>query len=224
MRLKDFYRLLYVVIGFAGLIMHSGILSEGFRPSMFVYYTNQSNLLCVLFFACKLIYRKEDREQSAFASFINSPHTKFAITMCIALTGIIYHVLLSPTDKDYQHMASEGFNLHSLSNLIVHYIIPIMTVLDWLLFDKKGRFKRSDPFIWMILPYLYFIFILLRAPFFGNIGNTSSRYPYNFIDVDALGAGTVAVTVVVITLIFIALGYVLYGSDYLLGKLNKSEK
>lgn len=222
MQLKDIYRLLYVLIGVVGLTIHSGIFSEGFRSSMFIYYTNQSNLLCVVFFACKLLYRKDNLNQSTLSVFVNSPHTKFAVTMCITLTGIIYHVLLAPTDKDYQNLGIEGLNLNGISNLIVHYIIPAMTVLDWLLFDKKGQFKWIDPFIWLILPYLYFIFILLRAPLFGNIGSTSSRYPYGFIDLDANGAGEVAVTAIIITLIFVVLGYLLFLLDYLLGKLNKS--
>lgn len=41
-----------------------------------------------------------------------------------------------------------------------------------------------------------------------GIGYGGSRYPYPFMDVDKLGWGTVLLTVLVLTVFFIALGYI----------------
>jgi hypothetical protein len=46
-----------------------------------------------------------------------------------------------------------------------------------------------------------------------------SRFPYAFIDIDALGVGQVAITVVVLVVAFVVLGYVFFGVDTLLARL-----
>ena len=214
---ENIYRLLYIVLGIGALIVATGITSTGFRPYEFVYYTNLSNLICVIYFSLKVIYSNKAVVNTNFGKFIQSPHIKFSITMCILLTGLIYHFLLMPPNE-----RSLNDILHINTNsIILHYIIPAMTFLDWLFFDKKGQNKWYYPITWIIVPYAYFLFILLRAPLFGNIGKTSDIYPYDFINVDLLGIQQVAINVLIITTVFILLSYLLFLLDFLLYKIQQ---
>ena len=109
-----------------------------------------------------------------------------------------------------------------LSNLIVHYIFPISIILDYLLFDKKGNHKKYYPVAWCILPYIYMIYVFLRV----GLGNgftvkKGSIYPYDFVDIDKLGISSVVLNIVILTIAFIALGYVIYFLDRKLKINNK---
>lgn len=96
-----------------------------------------------------------------------------------------------------------------ISMLLVHYVVPIMTISDWLLFDKKGSMKKTSPLIWAIGPLAYFAYIMVAAQMGG-------RYPYPFIDVDMLGWSRVLVNGAGLTVFFIALGYGFVGIEKML--------
>jgi len=105
--------------------------------------------------------------------------------------------------------------------ILTHYVVPIMTIVDWFAFDKKGAMKAYSPLTWTVLPLLYFGYAMIASQIGDGIGYSGSRYPYPFIDVDALGLPRVLLTVVVLLLVFIALGYVYYGIDRMCCKFSK---
>ena len=41
-----------------------------------------------------------------------------------------------------------------------------MAVLDWILFDAKGRFRPYDPLWWAAAPVIYCVVLLVRKTFF----------------------------------------------------------
>ena len=56
---------------------------------------------------------------------------------------------------------------------------------------------------------------------FSGFGGTVSRYPYPFMDFDLLGTGKGILIIIVLSVIYIAMGYLLYVLDRLLGKKRK---
>ena len=90
----------------------------------------------------------------------------------------------------------------------------------------KGSFKSFDPLTWTLIPIAYLIFAVVRAEIsplmFSGFGGTSSRYPYPFMDFDLLGTGKGILIIIVMSVIYIAMGYLLYVLDRLLGKKRKS--
>ena len=74
--------------------------------------------------------------------------------MSITVTFLVYHFLLSPTSGDLN-------GLDYVRNLMVHYIVPIMTILDYIIFDIKGIYKIIDPLLWLLIPIIYFAVIIL---------------------------------------------------------------
>jgi len=100
-----------------------------------------------------------------------------------------------------------------------------MTILDFLIFDRnRNKLKWYAPFVWLIIPLIYFAFILLRAPLLGNIGTTSSPYPYPFIDFTIQPVSAVMQNVVGIIVVFILIGYSFWGIDTLIVKIKKKER
>jgi len=215
MEIKNIYRLFYIVLGMTGILIEFGVIGGNLKLWVINYYTVLSNILCVAYFSMRLILDNRKGESTRFQEFITSPLTKYSVTMCITLTFLVYHFLLNPV-----WASSQEWSAATIGNYIVHYIIPVMTIIDFLIFDRqKISLRWYAPFIWMIIPVTYFVFILLRAPLLGNIGPTASPYPYPFIDFTIQPVEAVMYNIGGIIVAFIVIGYVLLGVDRVVMKV-----
>ncbi len=198
------YRIIFVILCAAGIYV--SLFENGdFNASALIFYTMQSNLLCLVVMIMVIgdtVYKIRDSGIRGYNSAF--PRLKGATTMVIAVTFLVFHFLLRPIlfEAGMEDYAA------SFANIAVHYITPILFILDWLMFDKKGVYSRYDPLLWESFPLAYFIFAVIRAQVGGVIPQVGSRYPYFFIDIDAYG-GMVALYVLGMAVFFIALGYVI---------------
>ena len=134
------------------------------------------------------------------------PRMKGALTLMITVTMLIYHFLLAGGKAPVY----DGAHFQRwLANTLLHYIAPAMVILDWILFDPRRVFRRFDPLLWLTLPLLYAIFTLIRAEIGGEIPGRGSRFPYFFLDVDAIGWGGMLGYVSVFAVAFTILGYIM---------------
>lgn len=219
MAAKNIYRISYILLGIFGILIQLGIFSNSFYPWAFNYYTVLSNILCVIYFGIRLMYDNTQIPKNPFKRFITSPLTKYSVTMCITLTFLVYHFLLNPVWNNY----SGEITIFTIGNYIVHYIIPVLTIIDFLIFDRtKEYLPWYSPFVWMIVPIVYFIFIIIRAPLLGNIGLSESPYPYPFIDFTIQPASIVFFNVVIIMAVFVIIGYIILLPDYIIKKVLKT--
>ena len=198
------YKIVIIIIG-AFAVLH-GFFYDNFKFDIETayYFTYQSNILVIVYFILDIFSIIKKKE-----TFY--PRFKGAVTMSITVTFLVYHFLLSPTADKYEGLAY-------IRNLIVHYIVPIMTIFDYIIFDKKGIYKIIDPLLWLIIPFVYFAFILIRARI-GSPFSDGSYYPYFFVDIDKYGLKTVLRNVFFITLFFAFLGYIEYFIDRFLNKV-----
>jgi hypothetical protein len=90
-----------------------------------------------------------------------------------------------------------------------------MVIFDWLLFSPKRAFRWRDPLLWTAIPFAYLIAMFIRAEIGGILAGFGTRFPYFFMDVDAIGWAGVSGYVAVIALAFIALGYIMVVIDRL---------
>ena len=214
---KQIYRLLFLFLCEAGILLQYAAVSQSGNAAMLsCYYTVLINILCFVYFAVLVVAQRKKE----------NPLVKGSVTMCIAVTGIVYHFLL---DGMMEANAASVSPVLDAGNFLVHTVVPVMVVLDYFLFFPKGQYKSLHPIAWLVLPYLYFGFILLRAEIsdslFSGFGGAKSRYPYPFLDVDLYGWDKVLLIVLGITVAFLALGYIAYVLDRLLGKnFHKSRK
>lgn len=95
-----------------------------------------------------------------------------AVTLYIAIVGVVYHILLS---KLY-----DLSGLWKVADTLLHYVSPALTLLFWLIFAPKGRLRFRDAFYWMLYPLAYCAYALVR-------GHHTGWYPYPFLNVTELG-------------------------------------
>lgn len=211
--LKQIYRLLFLFLCEAGIVLQYAAVSKSGNAAMLsCYYTILSNILCFVYFAVLVIAQRKKE----------NPLIKGSVTMCIAVTGLVYHIMLNGMMEANADSISPVL---LVGNTLVHYVVPAMAVLDYILFFPKGQYKSLHPIAWLVLPYLYFAFAMIRAEVsdsrFSGFGGTSSRFPYPFLDVDLYGWDKVLLIVLAVTVAFLALGYIAYVIDRLLGKSRK---
>src|SRR5699024_6786374 len=159
------YKTLLVVLAAYGLHFH---MTAG-KWGDFNYYTVLSNAACFLYFLVSLVYNARRLARHRHTATWK-PRLEGAVVFCIMVTFLIYNFILRPE----AFRMGNGGSFYSVLNMVQHYIVPLMVLLDWLLFCPKGRWRRYDPASWLLIPLVYFIYILIRAPFAGDIGGTSS--------------------------------------------------
>lgn len=193
------FKLLIVVIGIFGIYLS---LSDSPLVGTFEhlsYYTNLSNLLCIIFFlyySIKMIINIKENNHNYHNNF------KGAVTITILITFIVYNFILRP----FMHDVEGVMKINSVGNLIVHVILPLMVLFDYILFDEKGNYSKA--YLWVLIPLFYFIFICIRAKFGYTFTYAQSRYPYFFLDIDEYGIYQVIFNVIISILLILALIYI----------------
>ena len=222
-RIAFLYRCILFLVCFWCLYLNSGLAQGEFQPTMFIFFTIISNLACFLFVLLLIINSATtltkqsnivlaDNERNidrgtGFSRFLS--RIRGAVTMMITVTFLIYHFLLVPQLA----VVSGDFNPFGLQNVLAHYVVPAMIILDWLIFSNKNAFRRFDPLLWLLIPLAYFAFTIIRAQIGGPISLNGSQYPYFFIDVDALGIAQVSINAVLVLLFFALIAYLIYFID-----------
>lgn len=206
------YRILFLIICGYGLYLNFFDMQLQNRLELLSYYTILSNIACFLYFFVVVIKTAINWEKAKQTYY---PVIKGMVTMGITVTFLIFHFILRPS---FFVMNNNSY-FFTLANTIVHYIVPIMVVLDYVLFDKKGHIGRSDPLKWLLMPLVYWLLCLIRA-LFGFTYSTGSKYPYFFIDINEYGLIMVLRNVALLVLFFTLLGYAFLLFDKLLNKLS----
>lgn len=186
-KLSFIYKVLIIIIGIISIIFSTGLLDKRFNTHIFIMFTTLSNILCVIYYLLSIITKK------------TYPFLYGLIIMSITLTFLVAKFILK--------MSFSFASFSSLAFLGLHYLVPIMTIFDYLLFSKKGHFKKYYPILWLVFPFIYLIICLI-----------TKTYTYPFIDVTSLGFNKVITNSLFIALAFIILGYILYFLDHLLTK------
>lgn len=202
---------LFVLLCGYGLALHIAAC----RWSDFNYYTVLSNALCFLYFLVSLVLnlrRLAHRQHTVTWR----PRLEGAVLFAITVTLLVYHFMLRPPHPT-RALNPDYF---STLNIVQHYAVPFAVIFDWLLFAPKRRWRRTDPLSWVLIPFAYFIYILIRAPFAGDIAGTGSPYPYAFIDIQMLGIRRVLLNVLLLTPAMILLAYLYYFLDRALFRLG----
>ncbi len=209
---KIFFMIITAILGWLGLILQfylilanqtSGVSFGERFFNFFSYFTILTNILVALSLTFSLL-----KSSSGVGRFFTRPVVQSAIAMNILIVGLVYFFILQ---KLWQPQG-----LDWVADSTLHYAIPFLYTIYWLVFVPKGQVKWQHSLVWLIYPAVYFAYSLLR-------GAITHWYPYPFIDVDTYGYETVLKSSAVLLAVFILAGLAFVGIDKLLSNtLRKS--
>jgi len=201
------FQTIYCTLGVIGFLASLGLFDAEFNSDFYVYYTNLSNYICLGFMFASLVFTVKAANKKEDGACTLAPAFKFMCMIMIAVTFLVYNILLAKDKTPVEYFTS-------LSNLTLHLILPIMFILDWVLFYEHGKTKWSYPLLSLIMPLVYVALILIRSAIV-NHETTPVVYPYFFLNVDNLGWGGFFTWLIILITIFIIIGYLIYILDHI---------
>jgi hypothetical protein len=197
------YRLLGASLGWFAILAQYWLSTTelGLIPgtiSYFGFFTILGNILVALAFTAPLL------TNIPCAAFFNHPSVRTAIGVYILVIAVIFYVLL----RQLYHPTGLG----SFVNILLHYIMPPLYLLDWAAFVPKRDLTFRQIPLWLIFPLAYALVTLLH-------GAVSGYYPYPFLDAGKYGYPKISINVAGLTAVFIvvSVGFVAAGR-YLVAK------
>jgi len=156
--------------------------------NFFSYFTNLSNIFASVVFIAGAVYLLQGRTPTPAQELIRG-----ASVVAMAVVGIVFSVLLQDTDLG---------TLQPWVNFVVHYVMPVAVVADWLFQPPKSTIAPQQIGYWLIYPLLYLAYTLIRGAIVGF-------YPYPFLNPDKVGGyGIVALYCIGIFVLFLVVGWV----------------
>ena len=193
------YSLVAALLGWAFLAM--GYISGGNFKSLsetidyFSYFSMLSNVLAAL--------------TLTFAAFPAAEHDQ-SLTRPFAVTGVAVYMGVTALPFVFQPL----WLLHGwqgAADFGFHHVMPILYFLFWLMFVPKGTLASRHALVWPMFPFGYCVYLQLHGPC------------YVFLDAGKLGFDRVLVNVVLLMIMFLALGESLVLIDRVLGRSRHPE-
>jgi hypothetical protein len=165
----------------------------------FSFFTILTNLLVALVLTLSL-----RTMPSTLGAYAGRATVQSAVAVYIAIVGMVYSLVLRNL------WDPEG--LQRIADVILHDATPVLYLLYWLTFVRKGKgqnvyslhFSRVPA--WLAYPLLYLVYSLIR-------GAITGIYLYPFIDAGKLGYPRVALNAVVLLLAFLGTSLFLVAID-----------
>lgn len=154
-------------------------------PNFFCYFTNLSNLMISIVFIVSAARLLSGRKPTDADVAIRG-----GTVVYIVFVGIVFNAIL--VDGDIGPVIP-------WVNVVVHMIVPIAGLVDWIVWPPRRRLPFRVVLWWMIWPAVYSIFSVTR-------GAIDGFYPYPFFNPDASGGyGGVALWCLVLIVTFFVL-------------------
>ena len=208
--------LIIVMVIAASIMMFTGfrfmhgyeIVLQTTKLEMLKFFTVQSNMfmgLVALLFLIKEIkvIKNHDKDISTIYYIL-----KLIGTTSVGLTFFIVFAYLGPISKD--GIPSMLMN----SNLFFHLLIPVISILDFVLFEKTNKLVFKSTVYGLSLTFIYAVYYLINVLIHVDNGKVSPVYDwYWFVQ------NGVWTAIIVVPIIFI----VTYIISLLLWKTNKTK-
>jgi len=212
-----FYKLFIVVLCVCGIILYHKSFTGPYSHVLGLYFSIQITLIIIIYyiFAISKLLQQAGKGGSYLPPY---PRLKATIVFCGLLMLLIYNFILLPNYAETQETRTI---YNPVASTILHDIIPLLIVAEWLVLDPKGKIHRADPLLWLLVPYTYMLFTALNGRFFEPLFPNQTHYPYHFINIQLYGSGPVITYTGELSFIFLLFGYLLFYTDYFLGRKNR---
>ncbi|MGK9148157.1 Pr6Pr family membrane protein [Plantibacter flavus] len=164
------YRLVFAVLSLTAVFVQFFAVTVAGGLSVFnffCYFTNLSNLMISAVFiisAVRLIVGRTDPSDSDVA-------IRGGAVVYIVFVGVVFNTILADGDVGA---------VIPWVNTVVHIIVPIAGLADWIIWAPRRRLPFSVTLWWMIWPVVYSLFSLIR-------GAIDGFYPYPFYNPERSG-------------------------------------
>ncbi len=203
------YRLVVGLLGLSAIVTEVATLVERDRfvaGQFFSYFTVQSNVIGIVALLGAAFLGPAASARRWAVLF------RGAATLYLAITGVVFSLLLAGIE-------GAEFTAVAWDNVVLHYLMPIAIVADWVIDSPRVRISFRQGAIWLLYPVGYVVFCLIR-------GASDGWYPYPFLDPDLRGYSAVVESSSGIALLSAALVFVLVsftGPTPLLRRLTGSD-
>lgn len=135
--------------------------------------------------------------------FFSKSRIQSGILVYILIVFLIYHFILA------HQWNPQGWE--KIADNLLHYVVPFLYLVFWILFAEKGVQVFINSIKWLIYPFAYVIYILIR-------GEISGLYPYPFLNVYKLGYSKVLINIFYVSIAYIVVGLIVIVLDKLFSK------
>ena len=165
-------------------------IQSGFSVvNFFSYFTNLSNIIATVVLLVGVFFLFQRRESTPTFDLVRG-----AAAVYMAVVGIVFGLLL----RDVELGA-----LLPWVNTVLHYIMPVVMVLDWLYMPPTTRLFASQSWVWLIFPLLYLAYSLIRGAIVGF-------YAYPFFNPAKVGGyGGVVLYCIAIAIAFLIVSWLI---------------
>lgn len=230
--IKNFYLsiilkiILLTVCGY-GLCLHISLISIGYNIRMFSYFTVLSNLFCFVITLYYILIETKNKISSFVHKCEYVPFQVYTRTfsflkgmslMAIILTFLIFHFVVA---RNKYPLLYHNILVLPEKDLFAHYLVPLLYVLDWLLFQPKNTNTVKCPIYWLSYPSIYLITILIRIFVLPKSSPLHLyKFPYFFMDIEKYGIRTFCILMILILIVILAIGYSIIGIERLCCFIN----
>jgi hypothetical protein len=195
--MKRTFRLAAGILGLAAIVLQYVLVLMGESGpdavrrtiNFFSYFTILTNVLVVLAFLGPTLLG-----EMAVGRFFARPGVRTAIAIYIIIVGALVFFIL-------RHLTNfQGLDF--LCDILLHYIMPALFVIDWVFLVSKSELQWRDMLGWLWFPVFYLIWTFTH-------GVISGFYPYPFLNTAELGLGRVLLNELGLLVVFLVLGLVL---------------
>lgn len=165
-------------------------VSNGYSVvNFFSYFTNLANILSAAVMLIGSYLTLSGKQSGVYDA------TRGASVMYMAVVGVVFVLLLRNADLG---------GLLPWINILLHYIMPTVAILFWILFPPHSKIIPKTILYWLLPPLIYLVYSLIRGYF-------TNWYPYFFVNPSISGGyGGVAVYSMLVLIIFSLFGLIVW--------------
>lgn len=209
----------FLGISAVGIAASLGLFDMAFRWDFYIYFTNLSNYFCIGIMVVQLIRTMKRNIDGAVTV---SPVVKLASLVAILVTFLIFNFLIAREE------GRDPIRNFSAMSIILHIVLPMLYLADWVLFHEKSNMKWTAPLSALFFPAAYIVYVLIHAAIrgfnsnlLGFIGSNPLIYPYFFLNPEKIGVLGVVRWCAILALAFTLLGYLFVVLGRLLSRTHK---
>ena len=204
---RNIFKLIFRLTIIASVVVGICLTPVSRAVEQFWFFTIQTNIFVAIIetilVVCQIL--NMCKKQTPFIQNKTFSFVRILTAFFITITGLIYCFVPAPAGMFFDN---EPFSkLFDVRNVLLHVVVPVMAIIDYLLYSKKGGLLYRHAPLFLIYPLIYFALVNFRVIFGGAPFASGSYYPYFFLDPyhENQTWGTIAIYIAIICLLFYGL-------------------